>query len=90
MSGSHTRTYSLPHGYSVEFNYSPAKSLEARWSPDAPRIRKARQRQKFFEAYKSARREFLREVAAVVGRNVLIVDTDAQTTTEVVYAPTRH
>jgi hypothetical protein len=84
------RAYSLPHGYSVTFSSNPGQPFEARWSPDVPTIRKARQRQKFLEAYRAVRREFLNEVAATIGGNVLVVDTDQHMTCETILAPTKH
>ncbi|MEH2627064.1 hypothetical protein V1292_005119 [Bradyrhizobium sp. AZCC 1719] len=84
------RAYSLPHGYSVTFCSNPGKSFEARWSPDVPQIRKARQRHKFLEAYRAVRREFLKEVAATMGSNVLVIDTDEHMTSESILAPTKH
>ena len=86
----YTRTYALPHGYSAEFCHSPGTPFEVRWLPDVPRIHKPRQRRKFFEAYQTARREFLGEVAAAIGGNVLVVDTDNNFTSEVILAPTKH
>lgn len=87
---SHTRTYRLPHGYSAEFSHSPARPLDVHWSPAVPRIHKAREQRKFLEAYRAARREFVQEVAALIGGNVLIVDTDEQLSREVILAPARH
>ena len=84
------RTYSLPHGYRVTFCCDAGQSFEARWSPDVPRIRKARQRNKFLEAYRAVRREFLKDVAATIGGNVAVVDTDQYMTCETILAPTRH
>jgi len=84
------RTYSLPHGYSVTFSSNPNQPFEAQWSPDVPVIRKARQRAKFLEAYRVVRREFLNEVAATIGGNVLVVDTDRCMTCETILAPTKH
>jgi|EndMetStandDraft_5_1072996.scaffolds.fasta_scaffold95895_4 hypothetical protein len=84
------RDYSLPHGYSVTFSSNPGRPFEARWSPDVPRIRKPRQQHKFMEAYRAARREFLNEVAAIIGGNVLVIDTDEHLTSETILAPTKH
>jgi hypothetical protein len=89
MTGIHTRTYQLPHGYTAEFFHSPGR-LEVRWLPDVPHIREARHRRKFFEAYQAARRDFIKEVAVLIGGNILIVDTDEQVTTEAIHAPARH
>lgn len=90
MTATLARTYSLPHGYSVTFHYEPNRPFGAEWSPDVPQIRKARQRQKFMEAYRRVRREFLNEVAAIIGAGVLVVDTDDQFTRETILAPTKH
>lgn len=84
------RSYSLPHGYCVTFCCNPGKPFGARWSPDVPQIRKARQQRKFFEAYRAARRQFLQEMAAMIGGNVLVVDTDQHMTSETILAPTKH
>jgi hypothetical protein len=85
-----SRTYPLPHGYTVEFSHSPGRIFEARWSPDVPRIRKARHLRKFLEAYRAVRREFLQEMAALIGGNVAVFDTDEQLTCETILAPTKH
>jgi hypothetical protein len=84
------RTYPLPHGYRVTFCCDRGQPFEAKWSPDVPQIRKARQQTKFMEAYRAVRREFLNEVAAVIGGNVLVVDTDQHLTSETILAPTKH
>ncbi|MEH2517804.1 hypothetical protein V1279_003377 [Bradyrhizobium sp. AZCC 1610] len=84
------RSYSLPHGYCVTFCCDAGQSFEARWSPAVPQIRKARQRHKFLEAYQAVRRVFLQEVAATIGGNVLVVDTDRCMTCETILAPTKH
>ena len=86
----HTRTYPLPHGYSVRFCCDPSQPFVALWSPDVPQIRKASQRRKFLKAYWAARREFLTELAATIGGNVLVVDTDQHMTCETILAPTKH
>lgn len=82
--------YSLPHGYSVRFSREPGQPFVSRWSPDVPLIRKASQRRKFLKAYWAARREFLTELAATIGGNVLVVDTDPCMTCETILAPTKH
>lgn len=84
------RTYSLPLGYRVTSYCDAARSFEARWSPDVPKIRKQRQRDKFLEAYQAVRRVFLQEVAATIGGNVLVVDTDRCMTCETILAPAKH
>jgi len=81
----HSRTW-----YSAEFRHSPDKPFEVRWLPDVPRIRKARQWRRLFEAYQVARRNFLQEVAATLGGSVVVLDTDAQLTHEVIHAPAKH
>ena len=84
------RTYSLPHGYAVTFCCNAGKTFDARWSPAVPKICKARQRNKFLEAYRAVRREFLQEMAATIGGNVAVVDTDHCMTCETILAPTKH
>jgi hypothetical protein len=85
------RKFSLPFGYQATFHWHPA-GLETRWSPDVPLIRRARERRKFFTAYQAARHSFLKEVAAVVGGGVLILDTSGLNLVgaEFVRRPTRH
>jgi hypothetical protein len=88
-------TARLPHGFRVRFSWTAEKSLQVEWEPDVPRIQSARHRRKFFEAYATARREFMRIVATVIGGNVVIVDvpggvTDDKFTFEAVSPATRH
>ena len=90
MKASFARTYALPHGYRVTFCSEPNQPFMAEWSPSLPRIRKARQQQKFMEAYRTVRREFLNEVAAVIGGSVVVIDTDQHLTRETILAPTKH
>jgi hypothetical protein len=90
MSEAFERSYALPHGYSVTFSFAHGQPFEARWTPAPPQIRKAREQRKFFEAYRAARREFLEEIAAVNGGNVLVIDTDENLTSEIILAPMTH
>jgi hypothetical protein len=72
------RTFVLPFGYAVTF-CTPSRGggiFDAEWDPRVPVIRKARQRRKFTEAYKAARREFLQELASTLGAAVLVIDAD--------------
>lgn len=80
------REYKLTLGYSVEFSFG--SGLEARWSPDVPRINNARPRAKLRRSYEDARRSFLQELAASIGGNVAVIDTDGQS--EVVMKPVSH
>jgi hypothetical protein len=84
------RHFWLPFGYSVTFRWNG--NLTARWEPDVPRIRTARAQRRFFNAYQTARRDFFQEVAAIVGGNVLVVDTDLKRVIgmETFHKPTRH
>jgi hypothetical protein len=52
----------------------------------------SRPQRKFRAAYQAARREFLEEVAAVVGGGVLILDTDLKKICghEIIVPPTQH
>lgn len=77
--GPHTRRFSLPHGYSAEL-------------PAFPRIKKHRAFRKFVTAYQAVRREFYTDIAAIVGGNVLIIDTDLVTIDgmEVITTPRKH
>jgi hypothetical protein len=84
------RTYSLPYGYRVTFCCNHGNPIEARWSPVVPHIRAQRQQRKFLDSYRAVRREFLQEIAATIGGNVLVVDTDRHMTSETILAPTRH
>ena len=89
------RKFILPFGYEATFHWR-LDGLETRWCPDLPFIRKPRARRKFFAAYQVARRSFLKEVAAVVGGAVLILDiSDTQNSIRAVAAefvrePTKH
>jgi hypothetical protein len=87
------RTYRLPFGYEATFSWQQPDGLNVSWTPGPPAIRKLRPQRKFFEAYKAARRQFFEEVAAIVGGNILIIDSpDLQRVvgSEVIDAPTRH
>ena len=77
----------LPHGYRAEFTWA-AGVMSVAWSPRVPAIRSPRARRKFRAAYNEARREFMRDVATVVGGSALIVDIDGPL--EVVKPGTRH
>jgi hypothetical protein len=90
VSNAHTRSYALPFGFSAEFSYTPGGPLVVAWSPDIPRIRKTRPFKKFFAEYTAARNDFLREIAALVDGNVMVVDAGAQLTHEEILAPSRH
>jgi hypothetical protein len=86
------RKFGLPLGFQATFYWLPGE-LGVRWSPDMPFIAKARARRKLFEAYQVARRSFLEEVAAVIGGDLLILDTSGLHNlvgAEVVRRPTRH
>jgi hypothetical protein len=90
-----THVASLPHGYRAQFAWSSEGRLWVEWDPAPPNIRSARHRRKFFEAYASARRRFLTDVAAVVGGAVAVVDvpgevTDGQFVLDCVMPPTKH
>jgi hypothetical protein len=84
------RKFSLPFGYQVMFQSHPGGLCEARWSPDVPLIRKAPARRKFFEAYQSARRSFLEELAAVIGGRLAISGLENHLDADFVRTPTRH
>jgi hypothetical protein len=87
------RSFDLPFDYRATFIWrGPDEPFEVRWSPDQPRIRKPRPRRRFLGAYCNARREFLEEIAVVVGGTILIVDTDLKTVCghEVIVPPTQH
>jgi hypothetical protein len=86
------RRFSLPFGYHATFRWHPSELLEVYWAPDPPLIRRARAQRKFFEAYQAARSEFLEEVAAVLGGNILVVDTNFKEIvgTEIIRKPTQH
>jgi hypothetical protein len=74
------RAFDLPFGYRATFIFRCLdEPFEVRWSPDLPRIRKPRPQRKFLAAYQAARREFFKEVTAVVGGVMLVVDTDLNT-----------
>ena len=85
------RKFSLPFGYEATFRWHRS-GLTTLWSPSVPFVRKTRARRKFFAAYQVVRRSFLEEVAAVVGGNVLILDTTDLNvvSAEIVRRPTRH
>jgi len=86
---SFSRTFDLPFGYKVTFSFPKA---DVHWAPDFPRIRQRRVWRKFLAAYQAARRTFYEEVAAVIGGNIMLVDTDLVNVvgTEVIRNPTRH
>jgi hypothetical protein len=83
------RKYALPFGYAVTFRYDRASGLAAEWDPSVPVIRKEKARRKFFEAYKQTRRDFMTEIAAVLGGGVLIVDIDTKFGMKVVTPPSK-
>ena len=77
MSGSEplTQVSRLPFGYTATFIWSPG-TMRTEWEPEFPRIRCARARRKFRAAYDEARRQFVTDLARVLGGNILIADTD--------------
>lgn len=77
MSGEHRRTARLPHGYRVTFRFSPDVGLATEWTPHEPRIKSARAFRRFFEAYKSERDVFMRDIATMIGGPVLVADVGA-------------
>jgi len=87
-----TRSFALPQSYRVTFRWKPPNEFEIGWSPDPRRMRKARAWQKLFAAYQAARREFLEEVAALIGGAVLVLDTNLKAVvgTDIIHSPTRH
>ena len=87
------RGFDLPFGYRATFIWRrPYGPLEVCWSPDQPCIRKPRPQRRFLGAYQAARREFLEDVAAVVGGSILVLGTDLKAICghEVIVPPTRH
>ena len=73
----HKHTARLPHGYRVTFRFSPERGLWLTWAPHEPNIRSARKWRKFFDAYKSERDAFIRDVATMIGGTVLVADVGA-------------
>jgi hypothetical protein len=87
------RNFDLPFGYRATFTWHhPYGPLKVCWAPDQPRIRKPRPRRRFLGAYCNARREFLEEIAVIVGGPILIVDTDLKTVCghDLIVPPTQH
>jgi hypothetical protein len=91
MTGNLVRTYSLPFGFQATFHWRDAH-LQIDWHPRFPRIKKQRAWRKFVAAYQEARRDFYTDIAAVIGGNILIVDTDLKTIDgfEVITSPVKH
>ena len=85
------RIYTLPFGFKARFRWHDQR-LGIEWSPHLPRIEKPRARRKFVAAYQDARRDFYTDIAATIGGNILIVDTDLKTIDglEVIAAPVKH
>jgi len=80
-------TVRLPYGTRATFSYSEA-GFNVEWEPAPPVIRNPRARRRFFEAYREARAAFLQDVAAVMGGNVLVVDTSGEMA--VIRQPVKH
>jgi hypothetical protein len=71
------RNFDLPFGYRVTFTYHHHFGrLNVCWTPDQPRVHKPHPRRRFIGAYCNAKREFLEEIAVIVGGTILISDTD--------------
>jgi hypothetical protein len=85
------RSYRLPFGFKATFRWRDGH-LGIEWSPRVPRITKPRPWRKLFSAYQAARRNFFHDVAAVIGNNSLVVDTDLKTIDGIngISAPTVH
>src|SRR5262249_34092565 len=86
-----TRSFALPQSYRVTFRWKPPNEFEVGWSPDPRRMRKARAWRKLFAAYQAARREFLEEVAALIGAAVLVLVTNLKEVvgTAIIHIPSR-
>ena len=86
----HKRTVRLPHGFRATFTWSHPYSLGIEWEPDVPLIRSPRAQRRFFAAYKSARDDFVREVATMTGFTVGMIDTGDYTALTVIDPEARH
>lgn len=71
----HASTSALPYGYRVTFEWS-ANAMACEWEPGVPAIHSHRARRHFLRAYQEARNDFLRDVATMLGGNVLVIDTN--------------
>lgn len=85
-----SRTYELPYGFTATFQWSGAH-LQTDWEPHFPRIAKRRAWRKFVAAYQAARRDFCQDIAATIGGNILVIDTNLKTIDgmEVIAVPTK-
>ena len=87
----HKRTARLPHGYRVTFRFSPeADSIMIKWEPHLPRIESRRAFRRFFDAYKSERDEFLRDIATMIGGAVVVADVGAPNSFTTIMPEARH
>jgi hypothetical protein len=78
----------LPFGYVATFRWRGRETpMDVAWTPAVPRIRSNRARRKFFTAYAAARREFMRDVAVVLGGTVVVADVTGEV--EAIPAPTK-
>lgn len=74
-------TASLPCGYTVTFSWVGG-DMGVEWSPEFPRIRSKRQWKKFLAAYEAERAEFMRTVATMIGKPVMVFDLNGHMSVE--------
>lgn len=74
MSGQHRRTYRLPHGFRATFTTAGQYGFAVDWHPAVPRIESNRAARRFFAAYTRARADFLKDVATMLGGDVIVAD----------------
>jgi hypothetical protein len=82
------RTVELPCGYTAVFQWPcEGGAWLVTWEPEPPIVRRRRPMRKFMDAYRTARRDFLTEVAAVTGQSMAVVDLDG--VNEVIQPPSK-
>jgi hypothetical protein len=87
----HRRAYRIGYGYTANFAYrsDPEPFVACEWSPATPSIKGKRARDRFASAYRTARNDFLQEIAQLIGGTVASVEIDecGQVTTVTSYEP---
>jgi hypothetical protein len=74
----HRRTYRIGYGYAAEFVYrsDPEPSVACEWSPAAPSLNGKGARDRLAAAYRSARDDFLQDVAQLICGTVANIEVD--------------
>jgi hypothetical protein len=69
----HQRSFPLPFGRSANFKYGP-DGVSCVIRPEPAAIRSSRARRRFIDAYRTARRDFMADLAVLLNGPVIVAD----------------